>query len=495
MPVPPGFSEHHTPVDEARLLGDLLADSSSWTDGEFADAVVALDRLRSEVDAAYAVAAARWDANAVWAADGAQSGAGWLNSHGETTKIGARVLLKRGRTLRYCPAVTAAYRQGLIGTAKVDLMFKARKGCEDLFGEHETDLVEQIRPLTVEQAAIVLRYWRRLATQGDDDTEPADTTDTVGLAPTLGGRFDVTGNLDGLAGKIWLDAIAAEIDTMFKNGVAHKDDGFTHGQRQAQALTELIRRGALPTTNNGAIRPLVHVIVDEATLRGDSLDDVTQTLHRRCELAGHGGGPIPVATAQRLICEGNVTRITTRTNPDGTTTVLDASPATRSATRRQRNALRERDHGCVFPGCDIPVEWCDAHHIHPYETGGPTIMDNLVLLCRFHHHQVHEGGFRLTRPDGVVTVHRPDGTLLATGTPHGHQPPLEPVLAGEPNPPARPKSRFRPLAERLTEDEQEARWCRKRTLQRAQAFQRRDGDGDGDSDGDGDPPPIPPHQT
>ncbi|MEO6628070.1 MAG: hypothetical protein ABIP03_05815, partial [Aquihabitans sp.] len=150
MPVPPGFSEHHTPGDDARLLVDLLGDSSSWTDPEFADAVVALDRLRSEIDAAYAIAAARWDANAVWAGDGAQSGAGWLNTHGESTKISARVLLKRGRTMRSCPAVTAAYRQGLIGTAKVDLLFTARKGCETLFGEHEEGLVEQVRPLTVE---------------------------------------------------------------------------------------------------------------------------------------------------------------------------------------------------------------------------------------------------------------------------------------------------------------------------------------------------------
>jgi HNH endonuclease len=43
--------------------------------------------------------------------------------------------------------------------------------------------------------------------------------------------------------------------------------------------------------------------------------------------------------------------------------------------------------GCVTKG---PLDWCDARHIIPWTHGGPTNLDNLVLLCRTHHRQLHE---------------------------------------------------------------------------------------------------------
>jgi HNH endonuclease len=63
----------------------------------------------------------------------------------------------------------------------------------------------------------------------------------------------------------------------------------------------------------------------------------------------------------------------------------------------QRRALTHRDGGCVFPGCDRPEAWCDAHHLVHWTRGGPTDLDNLALLCRRHHVTVHEGGWRIAR--------------------------------------------------------------------------------------------------
>ena len=57
-----------------------------------------------------------------------------------------------------------------------------------------------------------------------------------------------------------------------------------------------------------------------------------------------------------------------------------------------RRALRIRDEGCRFPGC-INDRFVDGHHIEHWADGGKTSLDNLVLLCRHHHHLVHEGGF------------------------------------------------------------------------------------------------------
>jgi HNH endonuclease len=84
---------------------------------------------------------------------------------------------------------------------------------------------------------------------------------------------------------------------------------------------------------------------------------------------------------------------------------LEVVRATRVVQPAQRSALAVRDGGCVFPGCDRPLAWCDAHHLWHWVDGGPTDLANLALLCRAHHREVHEGGWRLLRgPDGRVTA-------------------------------------------------------------------------------------------
>ena len=84
---------------------------------------------------------------------------------------------------------------------------------------------------------------------------------------------------------------------------------------------------------------------------------------------------------------------------------LEVGRATRVVQPAQRHALAVRDRGCVFPGCDRPLAWCDAHHLWHWVDGGPTNLDNLALLCRAHHRTVHEGGWQLTRgPDDHFTA-------------------------------------------------------------------------------------------
>jgi hypothetical protein len=68
-----------------------------------------------------------------------------------------------------------------------------------------------------------------------------------------------------------------------------------------------------------------------------------------------------------------------------------------------RRALRARDKGCRFPGC-TNTQFVDGHHIKHWADGGDTSLDNLVLLCRHHHHLVHEGGFACSKDEnGTIT--------------------------------------------------------------------------------------------
>jgi hypothetical protein len=74
-------------------------------------------------------------------------------------------------------------------------------------------------------------------------------------------------------------------------------------------------------------------------------------------------------------------------------------------------ALKRRDRGCRFPGC-VNTRFVDGHHIRHWADGGPTRLDNLVLLCRHHHRLLHEGGYYLVKDGADFIFCRGDGELI-----------------------------------------------------------------------------------
>ena len=71
----------------------------------------------------------------------------------------------------------------------------------------------------------------------------------------------------------------------------------------------------------------------------------------------------------------------------------------RLADRGQRLALAARDGGCCFPGCDRPAAWSEVHHIIEWAAGGPTDIDNMCLLCVFHHRHFEHHGWAVRMAD------------------------------------------------------------------------------------------------
>jgi len=82
--------------------------------------------------------------------------------------------------------------------------------------------------------------------------------------------------------------------------------------------------------------------------------------------------------------------------------ILYVGRAQRTVTARLRRALEVRDGHCAFPGCHAHVRRCHAHHVQPWEEGGPTDLPNLALMCVAHHHAVHEGGWTMRLRDGLT---------------------------------------------------------------------------------------------
>ena len=91
--------------------------------------------------------------------------------------------------------------------------------------------------------------------------------------------------------------------------------------------------------------------------------------------------------------------------PDGT--VHGIGRLAREPAPWMMRQLRHRDGTCRFPGCDAR-RFTQAHHVEWWSRGGSTDLDNLVLVCAFHHRLVHEHGWDLTRDaDGELTWVRP----------------------------------------------------------------------------------------
>jgi hypothetical protein len=119
---------------------------------------------------------------------------------------------------------------------------------------------------------------------------------------------------------------------------------------------------------------------------------------------------LPPDSIRRLLCDSTVTPVITRGGcPTGglagllkpyATDVLYVGRAHRIVTPRQRRALEVRDRHCAFPGCRVSTRRTEAHHVVPWEKDGPTDLDNLVLLCKAHHHAVHEGGWGISTSGG-----------------------------------------------------------------------------------------------
>jgi hypothetical protein len=91
----------------------------------------------------------------------------------------------------------------------------------------------------------------------------------------------------------------------------------------------------------------------------------------------------------------------------------------RIASRHQTYALIARDGGCSFPGCTHPPEWCDRHHIREWIDGGTTDLDNLTLLCRYHHTRFASRGW---------TCHITNGIIPEWTPPHWHDKQQQPLV-------------------------------------------------------------------
>jgi len=160
----------------------------------------------------------------------------------------------------------------------------------------------------------------------------------------------------------------------------------TRGQRMHDALEmvcpRLLRSGTVP--DSGGTPATVVTTIDADALRARTgIGFLTD------------GSPVSAATVIDLADQADVAWC----GKNSRGAVLALGRDRRLASRNQTLSLIARDGGCSFPVCDMPQEWSERHHIVSWVDGGPTDLDNLTLLCSYHHHNFAGRGWacRLNR--------------------------------------------------------------------------------------------------
>ena len=178
-------------------------------------------------------------------------------------------------------------------------------------------------------------------------------------------------------------------------------DDRSHGQRMHDALLALcerfLRSGTLPDSGGTPATAIV-------TMRYEDLID-------RCGYAeSTTGARVPVTDLLRKAADLRIIPAMLDTNG----AILHLGESTRLATEAQTYALIARDGGCSFPACDIPAEWCERHHTSPWRAQRRTHINELTLLCGYHHDEfelrgwecVMTGGLPRWRPPGWIDPDR-----------------------------------------------------------------------------------------
>lgn len=168
------------------------------------------------------------------------------------------------------------------------------------------------------------------------------------------------------------------------------------GQIRADALSSMVEHflanaPASPEglqSLKGAERCQVVLHVDINTLRSQGRDPCC--VHGRQHF--ENGPWISAETARRLSCDASITTVL----EDEQGKVLNVGRRSRVVPAHIRRALMERDGVCQFPGCSESRN-LDCHHVVHWADGGETSLDNLVMLCRFHHARLHQGCFDIRR--------------------------------------------------------------------------------------------------
>ena len=319
------------------------------------------------------------------------------------TGADARAMTNAATTLRTMPATHDAFCRGDLSWSQMRAITTAVRSVDgagritiDQMIQDDAHALSQMDPdelvAKVEDAASQLR---------PDLSRAREDRQIERSFLAIQGHLDGSASFYGEADAGSTATIVQALDALAEAPVApDQDDAPSRAHQRMDAWVGMCEQVLAGTTTTPTTRPRPRLIatVDLKDLQLDAAQGATVLWN----MVGRPPRITPLAT-QTLLCDATVQPVIFH----GTRPVA-VGDATSTVSSTLRTALIARDHGCRFPGCHAPVDWCDAHHIKARIHQGPTVIDNLVLLCRRCHRRVHRYRWTITMADdGTIAFDRP----------------------------------------------------------------------------------------
>ena len=370
------------------LMGDIqqfVAAPAEASPSELGERLIELRHGIDLLELRFAREAATFASTDEYEVQGSTSPINWVRHHCAMSIGAAARSVATGEAADRLPASVAALEAGRIGFAHLALLAGTERAVTGGGHFDERPLLELALENSVSRFAQDCTHARHAADAAAVLAEHVSAVESRRLELTRceDGRIAIRGLLDPVGGAVLRVALAPLTK---RSGVGDDRSG---ERRYADALVEL------------AMHALDHGFVTDTGGQRTHLQ-LTASVETVMGLRGAPGGDlefagaVPAATVQRLACDASIRRVLL--GPDSA--VIDVGRALRVPSGAARVALRVRDQGCVWPGCDRPSSWTNAHHVLHWGHGGVTDVPNMVQLCHRHHWSGHEGGWQLVLTEG-----------------------------------------------------------------------------------------------
>ncbi len=346
-----------------------------------------LNRIASSAQREMLGCIAELDAHEAWMEDGAHDMAHWVSMQLGVSRWKAERWISAGHALASLPAIHRAFGEGEIGIDKVvELTRFATPEDEEALLAWATDVA----------SGAIRRRGEELRRSERTEIEEIEQDRWCAWHWTdEGRRLLLEAEMPAAQGVVLTEAI----DRLANQIPAMPDEEHQSliGCRRVDALV-----AACGATGDGAEATVV-VHVQAETLGDTAANGTTDA-----------GVVVAMDAVRRFLCTATVQTVVE--GPDGS--VVGLGRASRTPSAWMMRQLRYRDRACTFPGC-ANSRFTQAHHIRWWSRGGSTDLENLVLVCTFHHRLVHERGWNLERTStGAVRWFRPGGVRYRAGPTH-----------------------------------------------------------------------------
>jgi hypothetical protein len=340
-----------------------------------------LIRRRQKIDheeLEFSCLAAQFAATDEYDWQGFESPIAWLKANCHMSSGAAADRICAGQQVERLRQSSEAMADGEIGFAHFALIARTSAAVGERLDE--ANLLRQARKQTIARFHDSCYHARHAADPQGCAKDEAQGVEARSLS--FGNSDDGMVFVNGILDKVGGAAVRAALEPLAQR--TGKDDDRCRERRMADALVDT----CMHALDNGVPSRRTHM-------------QVTTSLETLLGLSGAPAAemefslPISSKAVERLACDCTVTRILLGSD----STVIDVGRAKRVVSGSQSKALKVRDRGCTWPGCDRPATWTSAHHVVHWIHGGPTDLSNLALLCYRHHWMVHEGEWQIVRAD------------------------------------------------------------------------------------------------